>query len=330
MVLSAFFSGVEIAFIAANKLHFELQNKQGTFAAKLLAPFFQRPSRFISTMLVGHSLALVIFGIYASQHFLPYLLHFLPANVFGELAALFLQIVLAGGLMLVLTELLPKPFFLLNADRCLELLAIPIWVSFYVLYFPLGWLVLRLYKFIVINIVRVEYVEDKPIYRMIDLSTYLQNTTMYSTEEPTDVPTINAEILSNALTFREVRVGECMIPRLEIIGLDIEAGIDALQALFMESGHSKLLIYRAHIDNVLGYCHILTMMAKPTDIQAILTPCVITDINTPAEDLLKLFSTEKKSVALVVDALGNTEGIVCLEDIVEKIFGEIEDEYDED
>jgi putative hemolysin len=329
LIFSAFFSGIEIAFVSVNQFHFELQNKQGTFAGQLLSPFFKRPSRFIATILLGHSLALVIFGIYTSQHFLPYILHFLPDNIGGEVLALFLQILIAGLLMVFLTELLPKPFFLLNPDRLLEQLAIPIWLSFYVLYFPIGWVVLRIYKILITRVLKVKYVEDNPVYRLVDLNQYLQSTTIYSDDKHESTPALRTDILHNALQFKDVKVKECMVPRTEIVAMDIAEGLDTLKKMFLETGHSKIVVCADTIDNVLGYCHNTGLFKKPQNIQSILTPIVIVPANLPAEELLVRFNSEKKSLALVVDEFGGTLGIVSLEDLIEKIFGEIEDEYDE-
>eukprot|EP01137_Pigoraptor_chileana_P012855 Opistho-2@65679 len=193
--------------------------------------------------------------------------------------------------------------------------------------YPLVWAIVGLSKWFFNNILRLEYSEERPAFGLTDLNNYLQNLNRKtSTEEEAEVDT---KIFNNALEFKQVRVRDCMIPRTDIVGVDIEDGIEELKKVFVESGHSRVLIYKETMEDVLGYCHSLALFKKPKEIQGILTPIPIVPEAMPAKDLLFRFSKEHKSLALVVDEFGSTAGLVSMEDVMEQIFGEIEDEYDD-
>jgi CBS domain containing-hemolysin-like protein len=323
MVFSAFFSGVEMAFVSSNKLYFELKAKQDILSAKIIANFNQHPSRFIGTMLIGNTLSLVAYGIYMEEFLHQVVLHFLSIN---EIVARLIATIVATILILMTSEFTPKSVFLINPDAILAFLAIPIWVI-YTLMFPLVWLTVGLSKWFITKVLRLSYSEEKPAFGLTDLNHYLQNLNRkVSTEQEAEV---DHKIFHNALEFKQVKVRDCMIPRTEITAIDIEDGIEKLKEVFLESGHSKVLVYKESLEEVMGYCHSLALFKKPKDLQSILTSIPIVPEAMPANDLLIKFTKERKSLALVVDEFGSTSGLVSMEDVVEQIFGEIQDEYDD-
>lgn len=323
MVFSAFFSGVEMAFVSSNKLYFELKAKQDILSAKIIANFNQLPSRFIGTMLIGNTLSLVAYGIFMEEFLHHVVLHFLSIN---EIVARLIATIVATILILMTSEFTPKSVFLINPDAILEFLAIPIWVI-YTLMFPLVWVTVGLSKWFITKVLRLSYSEEKPAFGLTDLNHYLQNLNRkVSTEQEAEV---DHKIFHNALEFKQVKVRDCMIPRTEITAIDMEDGIEKLKEVFLESGHSKVLVYKETLEEVVGYCHSLALFKKPKDLQSILTSIPIVPEAMAANDLLIKFSKERKSLALVVDEFGSTSGLVSMEDVVEQIFGEIQDEYDD-
>ncbi|MFY7890294.1 MAG: hemolysin family protein [Spirosomataceae bacterium] len=330
IIFSAFFSGVEMAFVSANKLYFELQAKQGVITGSIIARFLKNPSKFIGTMLIGNTLSLVAYGIFMEGFLhesimhadLPQWLSWTQDNLIAGIIASFFGTIL----ILMTSEFTPKSVFLLNPDGFLEVLSIPIWIICTVMY-PLVWAIVGLSRWFITNVLRLEYSEEKPAFGLTDLNHYLQNLNRkVSTEEEASVDT---KIFNNALEFKQVRVRDCMIPRTEIVAMEVEGGMDELKKVFVESGHSRVLVYKESLEDVLGYCHSLALFKKPKDIQGILTPIPIVPEAMPAKDLMVRFSKERKSLALVVDEFGSTAGLVSMEDVMEQIFGEIEDEYDD-
>ena len=333
IIASAFFSGVEMAFVSANKLYFELQAKQGVITGQIISKYLKNPSKFIGTMLIGNTLSLVAYGIFMEGYLhhqiaginLPEWLSWL-SWIQGNIAAGLIASLIGTIIILMTSEFTPKSIFLLNPDGFLEVLAIPILIINTLMY-PLVWGIVGLSKWFINNVLRLEYSEERPAFGLTDLNNYLQNLNRkVSTEEETEVDT---KIFNNALEFKQVRVRDCMIPRTEIVAVDIEDGMEELKKTFVESNHSRVLVYKDTMEDVLGYCHSLSMFKKPKEIQGILTPIPIVPEAMPAKDLLFKFSKEHKSLALVVDEFGSTAGLVSMEDVMEQIFGEIEDEYDD-
>ena len=326
LVLSALFSGIEIAFISANRLHIELQSKQGTLSGKILSKFVKSPARFIGTTLVGNNLALVVYGIFMANLLGPLLSRNLPDLVNNQPVIFILQTILATVIVLVTAEFTPKSFFLLNPDRLLSFFALPMLLIYYLLY-PLVFVIVGLSKFTIINIFRMEYSEDKPVFGLTDLNHYLRNFLEGEDESDTGVE-VNTKIFTNALEFKTVKIRECMIPRTEMVAVDMEDDIPTLQKAFSQSGHSRILVYQGNIDEVIGYCNSLELFRKPKKIEDILTPIIIVPETMPANELMIQFINDHKNMALVVDEFGGTSGIVTMEDIIEEIFGEIQDEHD--
>lgn len=326
LVFSAFFSGIEIAFISSDKLHVELLRKKGTFAGRMLSIFHARKAHFLATTLVGNNLALVLYGIFMAQLIEPWLSAVLPFWANTDIVILILQTLFATLVVLITAEFLPKSFFLIDPDFMLRLLILPITVIYYLMY-PVVSLVEAISKFIIVVIFRYDYSEDKPVYGLTDLNNYIQKNILPDQEGEAEIDT---KIFNNALEFKEVKVRECMIPRTEIIAVEVTDEIEKLREAFIESGHSKILVYKESIDDVIGYCHSLEMFKKPESIKKILTPIIIVPETFPANELLIKFISERKSIALVVDEFGGTSGIVSMEDVIEEIFGEIRDEHDDE
>lgn len=324
IIASAFFSGVEMAFVSANKLYFELQAKQGVITGQIISKYLKNPSKFIGTMLIGNTLSLVAYGIFMEGYLHHQIEHFFP--ILNSIVAGLIASLIGTIIILMTSEFTPKSIFLLNPDGFLEVLSIPILIINTLMY-PLVWGIVGLSKWFINNILRLEYSEERPAFGLTDLNNYLQNLNRkISTEDEAEVDT---KIFNNALEFKQVRVRDCMIPRTEIVAVDIENGMEELKKVFVESNHSRVLIYKDSMEDVLGYCHSLSMFKKPKEIQGILTPIPIVPEAMPAKDLLFKFSKEHKSLALVVDEFGSTAGLVSMEDVMEQIFGDIEDEYDD-
>lgn len=327
LAFSAFFSGVEMAFVSANRLHIELLRKQGAVSGKILTRFVKNPSQFISTTLVGNTISLVLYGYYMAGFLEPILESSLPDSLNNDLTVGILQTLISTLVVIVTAEYTPKSIFMINPDWLLTLFAVPILVIYFVLY-PFVFLIVTSSKFVITKILRLDYSEDKPIFGLIDLNNYLKN--ISTGENQSDNREVDAKIFNNALEFKTVKVRDCMVPRPEIVSIDIEDGIDELKNAFIESGHSKIVIYKNTIDEVIGYCHSLELFKKPKDIKSILTPIIIVTEASLVNELMIQFLTERKSLALVVDEYGGTSGIVSMEDIIEEIFGEINDEHDDD
>lgn len=320
LFFSAFFSGMEIAFVSSDKITLELIHQKGGRVGWILGIFHRNRAHFLATTLVGNNVALVAYGglanILLKTHF----------PVEPLLLSIPLYAIISTILVLITAEFLPKSLFMLNPSFMLRLLAIPMGLI-YVLLWIIVWPVVQISKFIITQIFKLEYSEDKPVYGITDLNNYIK-TNIIST--PEDEHEIDTKIFNNALEFKEVKVRECMIPRTEITAVDIDDDISELKQAFIDSGHSKIVVYKESIDDIIGYCHSLELFKKPSTIKKILTPIIIVPETTPANELLVQFINEHKSLALVVDEFGGTSGIVSMEDVIEEIFGEIRDEHDDE
>ncbi|GHB52221.1 hemolysin family protein [Mongoliitalea lutea] len=327
LLFSALFSGIEIAFISANKLQIELENKQGVLSGKILSSFLQKPGQFIGTTLIGNTVALVLYGIFMAYLLEPWIWNVLPPAFQNQGTVLILQTIISTLVVLVTAEFMPKSIFMLNPNNMLSVFALPFAVIYY-LFYPVVWFVVGLSRFFITKVLQLEYNEDKPVFKVTDLNSFIKNNLMHAKKE--HKVEIDTKILDNAVEFKTIKVRECMVPRTDIVAVDIEDSIEELKQVFGESGHSKIIIYRESIDDVIGYCHQLELFKKPKNIEDILTPIIIVPESALANELMIQFIKERKSLALVVDEFGGTSGIVSMEDIIEEIFGEIQDEYDSD
>jgi putative hemolysin len=325
LIFSAFFSGMEIAYISANKLQIELQKKQGIFSGRVLSKFIQRPGQFIGTTLIGNTIMLVLYGTFMAFMLDDVLKSLLPESINNEAFILITQTFLSTLLVLITGEFLPKSLFMLNPNSMLNFFALPFLAIYYLMY-PIVWLIVGLSRLFITKVLRLDYNEEKPVFTITDLNSFIKDQ-MRQNRTPGKVE-IDSKIFDNAVEFKTVRVRECMIPRTDIVAVEVDDAIEELKKVFEESGHSKIIIYRESIDEVIGYCHQLELFKKPKSIEDILNPIIIAPESALANELLIQFIQERKSLALVVDEFGGTSGIVSMEDIIEEIFGEIDDEYD--
>ena len=324
LVLSALFSGIEIAFVSSDKLQIELQRQKGLWSGKILSTFLKNPSRFIVTTLTGNTIALVIYGSFMATVLDPWLASYVESDI-GRLV---LQTILSTLLVLIVAEFTPKSVFLLNPNGLLNSFAFFIRL-FYLLFWPFVRVIVWLSRALIELGFRVPYTETQPVFGLTDLNSLLASNVKARTEQGDDVE-VNTKIFNNALEFKTVRVRECLVPRNEMVAVDETDDIEELRQAFIDSGHSKILVYREHIDNIVGYCHSLEMFKKPNSITDIVNEIIIAPETALANELLIQLITERKSIALVVDEFGGTSGIVTVEDLIEEIFGEIHDEHDEE
>jgi len=326
LLFSAMFSGIEIAFVSSDRLHIELRGKQGTITGKILSGFSKNPSRFIATTLVGNTVTLVIYGIFMAAILEPILHKSLPEVINNNGFILLMQTLGATLLVLVTAEFTPKSLFLLNPYRMLKIFAWPMQLVYWLMQ-PVVLVVVTLSKFMIVKILRLEYSDDKPVFGLTDLNNYLHRLQENAADAQVEVDT---KIFNNAIEFKTVKVRECMIPRTEIVAVDLEDPITDLKRAFIDSGHSKILIYKETIDDIIGYCSSQELFKKPKSIGDILTPIIIVPETLLANELMIQFINGRKTLALVVDEFGGTSGIVSIEDIIEEIFGEIQDEHDDE
>lgn len=322
LILSAFFSGLEIAFISANKLRIELKSNQGKHWAQMCSSYIKSPSKFISTILVGNNIALVVYGITMEVIFRPKF----EEMGFSAFPALLAATVISTMVVLITAEFLPKALFRLNPSGILSVLIYPFQV-FYVLLWPIVQFVIWLSNKILNAFIPGTFTEETPAFGKVDLDHFISQSAQSGADG--EDPEVDTEILKNALDFGNVKVRDCLVPRTEITAIDIESPIKELEKLFIESRHSKILIYKENVDNIIGYTHHLDLHKKPKTIKSILIPILISNESKSANDMLNEFSRTQKSIALVVDEYGGTAGIITVEDIMEEIFGEIEDEHDD-
>jgi CBS domain containing-hemolysin-like protein len=323
LIASAFFSGLEIAFITSNKLRIELENKQGNFAAKVLSHFSKYPSRYLGTMLLGNNIALVIFGIYMDEELKAFFEQYMSSKIIILLLSTFLSTML----ILVTAEFLPKSLFRINPNKTLSLFAFPLTIVYGLLY-PFVMVTIGLSEFILKRIFGVKIENDDDAFTMIDLDNYVREGT--SAVEKKVGMDHEIQIFQNALDFSSVKARECMIPRTEIVAMDVNRSIDDLQKEFIQTRLSKILIYHQSIDNIIGYVYSKEMFKKPENIRSILLPVSVVPESMAASEVLTVFIQQHKSIVVVVDEFGGTSGILTMEDVMEEIFGEIEDEHDKE
>jgi putative hemolysin len=325
LLFAIFFSGMEVAFL--NKLQIELQRKQGNLAGIIISFFVERPTWFIGTTLVGNIASLICFGMFTTMALSPLHSRYLPSMPGAVIGTLLVLTFVLTMTVLYSVEFLSKSFFIIRSSRLVNALAFP-FVLFCVLLFPLVYSIITLAKFISVYLLKLEYSMEKPVFGLTDVEHYLRS--IHRIKPADQNLELDKKIFTNALEFKSVRVRDCMIPRTEIIAVSQDSGMQKLHEAFIESGHSKIIIYRDSIDDVIGYCHSSALFKKPSRIDEILTPIIAVPETMLAKDLMVRLINERKSLAIVVDEFGGTSGIVSMEDVIEEIFGEIEDEHDRD
>ncbi len=322
MVFSAFFSGMEIAFVSVDKLRFEMERKPGV-VSNILGYFFRNPNNFISTMLVGNNIALVIYGILMAQIIEVNLLAGVISNHF---VMVLVQTIISTLIILVTGEFLPKTLFKINPNLMLRVCAVPLFIC-YIILFPISKLASGLsYLFLRVFGMKINKDASDKAFGKVDLDYFIQSSIQNAdSREELDA---EVKIFQNALDFSNIKIRDCIVPRTEVVAVDVTTSLEDLKSLFVESGISKIIVYDGNIDNVVGYIHSSEMFRNPADWRNNVKEVPIVPETMAAHKLMKLFMQQKKTIAVVVDEFGGTSGIVSLEDLVEEIFGDIEDEHD--
>jgi len=325
IVFSAFFSGMEIAFISSNTLKIELDKGKGLLTARIMSSLIRDPSRFIGTLLLGNNIALVIFGIAMAQVLEPLLLSFLPAYFHAEIMILLLQTLIATLIILFFAEFIPKALFRINSNAIVKFFAVPLWMIYYLLY-PIVYLFTSVSQFLLQRLLNIRFTKQEPVFTYIDLDHYI--TELARNEEQIEDVHQEIQMFQNMIDFRKVKLRETMVPRNEIVALEESGSIEELKNAFIAQGFSRIPVFKESIDNIIGYVHSFDMFKNPANIPAIIKPILFIPETMPANVALTKFISERKNIAVVVDEFGGTSGMVTIEDIMEEIFGEIEDEFD--
>ena len=330
LIFSAFFSGMEIAFISSNKIHIEIEKKQKGFLSLLLTKITAKPSKFIATMLIGNNIALVVYGLYMGDVLVAWFTKHLPTDstlvyyLFNELSLL-TQTIISTLVILISAEFLPKVFFQIYANSLLKLLALPAFM-FYVLFSLFSDFVIWISDFVLKTFFKTKGDDVQLAFTKVELGNYISEQ-MQSVEADDEVDS-EIIIFQNALEFSEVKAREAMVPRTELTAIEIHDTIENLSKLFTQTGHSKIVVYKSTIDDILGYVHAFDLFKNPKTIKSILMPIEFIPETMLAKDILNVLTKKHKSLAVVLDEYGGTSGILTVEDIVEELFGEIEDEHD--
>ncbi len=324
ILFSAFFSGMEIAFISSNKIRLEITKKQKNLRSRILKTFTENPNQFISTMLIGNNIALVVYGIYMAMALEPIIIRWVGDF---EFLILLIQTLISTLVILITAEFLPKALFRLVSNTLLRAFAIPT-ALFYYLFYPVVIFSLQLSHGLAKVLLGVNLSREKrsTVISKMDLDDILsENSEQIEQDEEIDN---ELKIFQNALDFSSVKLRECMVPRTDVIAVEQDTSIDELTNLFVNTGYSKIFIFKESIDSIIGYVSSLDLFKSPKSIKTMIRKAPIVPETMAAQNLLSTFIQEKKSMAVVVDEFGGTSGIVSFEDILEEIFGEIEDEHD--
>lgn len=332
LILSAFFSGMEIAYISSNKIHIEIEKKQEGILSKILTKLTAKPSKYIASMLIGNNIALVIYGFFMGDVLVTWFQSMMPTpygflNVIFTDFSLLTQTIISTLVILITAEFLPKVFFQIYANTLIKALAIPAY-AFYLLFSWISDFVIWISDFVLKHLFKTEGDQIQLAFTKVELGNYISEQ-MESVEAHDDVDS-EIQIFQNALEFSEVKAREVMVPRTEITAIEINDSIKTLNALFTETGFTKILIYKDTIDDILGYVHSFELFKKPKNIKAMLLPVEFVPETVLIKDVLNVLIKKRKSIAVVLDEYGGTSGIMTVEDIVEELFGEIEDEHDSD
>lgn len=330
LILSAFFSGMEIAYISSNKIHIEIEKKQEGILAKILTKITAKPSKFITTMLIGNNIALVIYGFFMGDLLVSWFQSMLPTpsgflNYMLNDLSLLTQTVLSTLLILITSEFLPKVFFQIYSNSLLKLLAVPAYI-FYVLFTFLSDFVIWISDFVLKHVFNTEGDQIQFAFTKVELGNYISEQ-MEFVEEHEEMDT-EIQIFQNALEFSDLKARDIMVPRTEIIAVEVNESIKTLNALFTETGCTKILVYKDTIDEILGYVHSFELFKKPKNIKSVLVPVEFVPGTVFIHEVLNILIKKHRSIAVVLDEYGGTSGIMTVEDIVEELFGEIEDEHD--
>jgi putative hemolysin len=330
LLLSAFFSGMEIAFISANKIHIEIEKKQEGLLAQILTRLTKKPSKFIATMLIGNNIALVVYGLFMGELLMNWFQTMLPSdNNFFQLIltdfSLITQTLISTIIILLTAEFLPKVLFQIYANKLLKFFAVPAYF-FYLFFSVISDFVIKVSDILLRVFFKTHGDQAQLVFSKIELGDYI--TEQMETVMEEDNVDSEIQIFQNALEFSAVKAREVMVPRTEIIAVELDETPKNLAKLFTETGLSKILVFKDTIDNIIGYVHSYELFKKPATIKSILLPVEFVPETMLIQDILNVLTKKRKSMAVVLDEYGGTSGIMTVEDIVEELFGEIEDEHD--
>ena len=324
IIFSAFFSGMEIAFIASNRLKVEMDRSKGTLNGRIIGVFYKNESHFIATLLLGNNISLVLFGIKAAYFLTPIIKNW---GINNSGIILILQTTISTLLVLITAEFLPKALVQISPNRFLRFSSVFMIALYWILYLPTQFIMVISNFFLKLMKTPGDDNTQK-VFSKVDLEHYVQDINERIKEEQEFGNEI--QILQNALDFSNLKARDCMVPRMEIVAIEVEEDIEVLTDLFISKGLSKILVFRDSIDNIIGYVHSFEMFNNPVSIKQILLPISFVPEVLPAKELMEIFSKQSGNIAIVVDEYGGTSGVITLEDIIEQIFGDIEDEHDSD
>jgi putative hemolysin len=323
LILAALFSGMEIAFISSNKIYLEIEKKQQNFLSKILTKLTEKPSQFIASMLIGNTIVLVIYGFFMGELLMRWIVQ--CGFNFTNLSNILIQTAISTFVVLITSEFLPKVFFQIYANTFIKFFALPTYF-FYVLFYFISTFILWISDFILRRFFKTEGDQIPLFFSKIELGNYI--TEQMSTVEDHDNIDSEIQIFQNALEFSGVKARDIMTPRTEISAVEIHDTVSDLKEKFIDTGYSKILVYQNSLDDILGYVHSFELFKKPRSIKSVLIPVEFVPETIFIKDVLDLLTKKRKSVAIVLDEYGGTSGIITVEDIVEELFGEIEDEHD--
>ena len=314
LLFSAFFSGMEIAYISSNKISIEIEKKKKNFSSKIIKKITQNPSKFITTMLIGNNISLVIYGFSMGE---------ILTNNFGF--SFLTQTIVSTLIILITAEFLPKVFFQIYSVKFLRIFILPAYL-FYIFFYVISDFVIMSSEFFLKVFFNSKNSKEEVKFSMVDLEHYI-NEEIDKVEDDQMIDN-EVQIFQNALIFTELRAGEIMVPRIELSSIEIHDYISNLNSLFIETGFSKILVYEDTIDNIIGYVHAFDLLKKPKSIKSILMPVDFVPETMLIKDVFKLLTSKQRTVSIVVDNEGGTSGMLTIEDIIEELFGEIDDEFD--
>lgn len=323
LILCAFFSGMEIAFISSNKIYLEIEKKQDNFLSRILTKLTENPSKFIAAMLIGNNIALVIYGFFMGELLMRMIESF--GYHLSSLIDLLVQTILSTLIVLITAEFLPKVFFQIYANTLIKFFAIPAY-AFYVLFYFISTFFIWVSDFVLKKFFKTEGDQIQIYFSKVELGNYI--TEQMSTVEDNEEVDSEIQMFQNALEFSGVKARDVMSPRTEIVAIDLNDSIDELNKVFIETGYSKIVVYENSLDDIVGYVHSFDLFKKPGSIKEIVITVEFVPETIYIKDAMNLLTKKRKSVAVVLDEYGGTSGIITIEDIVEELFGEIEDEHD--
>ena len=323
LILCAFFSGMEIAFISSNKIYLEIEKKQDNFLSRILTKLTENPSKLIAAMLIGNNIALVIYGFFMGELLMRWIESF--GYHLSSIIDLLIQTVLSTLIVLITAEFLPKVFFQIYANTLIKFFAVPAY-AFYILFYFISTFFIWVSDFVLKKFFKTEGDQVQIYFSKVELGNYI--TEQMSTVEDNEEVDSEIQMFQNALEFSGVKARDVMSPRTEIVAIDLHDSIDELNKLFIETGYSKIVVYESSLDDIVGYVHSFDLFKKPVSIKEIVILVEFVPETIYIKDAMNLLTKKRKSVAVVLDEYGGTSGIITIEDIVEELFGEIEDEHD--